>query len=75
MPMLMACLLPLGTRHAPSLMCNYTFASGQLQALPVTTEQIAIATHPRPDLEQATYVCKSGMALRGRGSAPTVFSA
>ena len=36
--------LSLGTQHAPALSCNYSFAVGQIQALPVTAEQVASAT-------------------------------
>lgn len=36
--------LLLGTWHAPALSCNYSFAVGQIQAIPVTAEQIASAT-------------------------------
>ena len=36
--------LPLGTREAPALTCNYSFTVGQIQALPLTADQIATAT-------------------------------
>ena len=52
--------LPLGTRHAPSLTCNYTFASGQLQALPVTAEQIATATRQDPILSKLHMYVSQG---------------
>lgn len=36
--------LPLGTRHDSALSCSYSFAVGQIQAPPVTAEQVASAT-------------------------------
>ena len=53
--------LPLGTRHSAAM--NYTFAMGQIQALPVTAERIATATRQDNVLSHVLKFVRVGWPL------------